>query len=92
MKKPDWLCLPWVSKTLYYPLFTTLNVMGGFFLFFDVTMDIFHGKFILGQSGHTHHANYPFSTVKVSRITAPIVKLFYEKTYRTVRHARIQSN
>ena len=73
-------------------LFTTLNVMGGFFLLFDVTMDIFHGKFTLGQSGHTHHANYPFSTVKVSRVTAPIVKLFYEKTYRTVRHARIQSN
>ena len=71
-------------------LFTTLNVMGGFFLLFDVTMDISHGKFILGQSGH--HANYPFSTVKVSRVTAPIVKLFYEKTYRTVRHARIQSN
>ena len=73
-------------------LFTTLNVMGGFFLLFDVTMDISHGKFISGQSGHTHHANFPFSTVKVSRVTAPIVKLFYEKTYRTMKHARIQSN
>ena len=37
-----------------YP-FTTLNVMGGFFL--TLTMDIFHGKFILGKSSHTHHAN-----------------------------------
>ena len=72
-------------------LFTTLNVMGDFFLLFDVTMDISHGKFISGQSGHTHHANFPFSTVKVSRVTAPIVKLFYEKTYRTMKHARIQS-
>ena len=56
-------------------LLTTLNVMGDFFLLFDVTMDISHGKFISGQSGHTHHANFPFSTVKVSRVTAPIVKL-----------------
>ena len=33
--------------------------MGGFFLLFDVTMDISHDKFILGKSGHTHHANFP---------------------------------
>ena len=39
-------------------LFTTLNVKGGFFLLFDVTMDISHGKFIPGQSRHTRHANF----------------------------------
>ena len=33
--------------------------MGDFFFLFDVTMDIFHGKFISGKSGHTHHANLP---------------------------------
>ena len=26
--------------------------MGGFFVLFDVTMDISHGKFISGKSGH----------------------------------------
>ena len=26
--------------------------MGGFFALFDVTMDISHGKFISGKSGH----------------------------------------
>ena len=40
-------------------LFTALNVMGRFFLLFDVTMDISQGKFISGQSRHTHHANFP---------------------------------
>ena len=35
-------------------LFTTLNVIGGF-----VAMDISQGKFISGQSRHTHHANFP---------------------------------
>ena len=40
-------------------LFTTLNVIGGFFLLFDVTMDISQGKFISGQSRHTHRANFP---------------------------------
>ena len=38
---------------------TTLNVMVGFFLLFDVTMDISHGKFISGKFGHTHHVNFP---------------------------------
>ena len=66
--------------------------MGGFFLLLDVTMDISHGKFISGQSSHAHHANFPFTTVKVSLVTTPIVKLFYEKTYRTMKHAQIQSN
>ena len=33
--------------------------MGDFFFLFDVTMDIFHGKFISGKSGHTRHANLP---------------------------------
>ena len=40
-------------------LFTALNVMGRFFLLFDVTMDISQGKFISGQSRHTHRANFP---------------------------------
>ena len=40
-------------------LFTTLNVMGGFFLLFDVTMDISYGKFISGQSGHTQPRQLP---------------------------------
>ena len=40
-------------------LFTTLNVMGNFFLLFDLTMDISHGKFILERSGHKHHTNSP---------------------------------
>ena len=52
-------------------LFTMLNVMGDFFLLFDLTMDIFHGKFILERSGHKHHTN--FFAVKVSSVTAPIV-------------------
>ena len=44
--KETWLALlPWVSQNPSY--FTTLNVMGDFFLLFDLTMDIFHGKFIL---------------------------------------------
>ena len=52
--------------------------MGDFFFLFDVTMDIFHGKFISGKSGHTHHAKFTagqgsFTTVKVSRVTALIV-------------------
>ena len=38
--------------------FTTLNVMGYFSLLFDITMDISHGKFISGQSRHTHHADF----------------------------------
>ena len=42
MKKPDWLsCL-----AVY-----TSNVMGGFFLLFDVTMDISDGKFTSGKAG-----------------------------------------
>ena len=40
-------------------LFTTLNVIGGCFPLFDVTMDISHGKFIPGQSRHTQHHNFP---------------------------------
>lgn len=39
--------------------FTTLNVIGGSFLLFDVTMDISSGKFTSGKFGHTHHANFP---------------------------------
>ena len=47
--------------------------------FFDVNMDISHGKFISGKSSHTHHANLPavkgsFTTVKRSRVAAPIGK------------------
>ena len=54
-----WLALlPWESKNPCL-LLTTLNVMAGFFLLFDVTMDIFHGKFISGKPGHTHHAKLP---------------------------------
>ena len=49
--------------------------MGGFFLLFEVTMDISYGKFISGKSGHTHHANLARKkghiTVKVSCVTAP---------------------
>ena len=33
-----------------------------------------------------------FTTVKVSRVTASIVNLFCEKTYGTMKYARIQSN
>ena len=40
-------------------LFTALNVLGGVFLLFDVTMDISLGKFISEKSSHTHHANFP---------------------------------
>ena len=73
-----WLALlSWESKNRCL-LLTTLNVMAGFFLLFDVTIDISHGKFISGKSGHTHHAKLPhvkgsFTTVKVSRVTAPNV-------------------
>ena len=48
--------LLWVSKTL---AFDQVNVMGGFFALFDVTMDISHGKCISGRSGHTHRGNFP---------------------------------
>ena len=41
------------------PFLTTLNVVGGFFVLSDVTMDISRGKFISGKSGHTHHVNFP---------------------------------
>ena len=83
-----WLALlPWESKNRCL-LLTTLNVMAGFFLLFDVTMDISHGKFISGKSGHTHHAKLPhvkgsFTTVKVSRVTAP--NIMYVKV--KVEHA-----
>ena len=40
------------------PFLTTLNVVGGFFVLSDVTMDISLGKFISGTSGHTHHVNF----------------------------------
>ena len=40
-------------------LFTTLNVMGGFFLVFWRNFVFSQGKFISGQSRHTHHANFP---------------------------------
>ena len=32
--------------------------MSGFFLLFDVTLDISYGKLISGKSGHTDHANF----------------------------------
>ena len=40
-------------------LFIALNVLGGFFVLLDVTMDICHGKFISGKSTRTHYANFP---------------------------------
>ena len=33
---------------------TTLNVMGASFDLFDVSMEIYNGKFTLGNVGHTH--------------------------------------
>ena len=33
--------------------------MDRLFLFFDVTMDISHNKFISGKYRHTHQANLP---------------------------------
>ena len=33
---------------------TTLNVMGASSDLFDVSMEIYHGKFTLGNVGHTH--------------------------------------
>ena len=47
--------LPWGIKSPF--LFTTLNLMGGVFLPFDVSMDISQGKFISGKSSHKHHTN-----------------------------------
>ena len=38
---------------------TKFNVISGFFAIFDLTMDISHGKFISGKSGHTHRGNFP---------------------------------
>ena len=50
-------------------LFTTLNVMGAFFILFDISMDILHGKFISGKYGDMHHTKFltgkgSFTTVK----------------------------
>ena len=36
-------------------LFTKLNVMGAFFILFDISMRILHGKFISGKYGDMHH-------------------------------------
>ena len=58
LNEETWLALFGLSIERHQ-LFTTLNVMGGFFLLFDVTMDISQGKFISGQSRHTHHAIFP---------------------------------
>ena len=40
-------------------LFIALNVLGGFSVLLDITMDISHGKFISGKSTRTHYANFP---------------------------------
>ena len=49
--------LPWDIET--FQLFTSLNVMGSFFLLFDVSVDISHRTFISVKFGHTHHTNFP---------------------------------
>ena len=51
MKKAAWFsCLGYQKPSLL----TTLNVMSGFFLVFDITMDISRGKFIsTGKSSHS---------------------------------------
>ena len=58
-KKPEKMIgsLAFVIEKPY--LFTVLNVISGFFLLFDVTMDISHGKVISEKFGHTDHANFP---------------------------------
>ena len=62
--KESWLVLvPWVS----------LDVIGGFFLPFDASMDIFHIKLNLGKV--RLHALHQFAAVKVSRVTASIIIL-----------------
>lgn len=39
-------------------LLARLNVMGGFFLVFDISMDISNGNFISGKADQTHHNNF----------------------------------
>ena len=39
-------------------LFTKLNVMGAFFILFDISMHILHGKFISGKYGDMHHTKF----------------------------------
>ena len=56
MRNTDWfLCLGYGTPQL----FTTLNVMSGFFLLFDASMDISHGKFISRESCQKHFTNFP---------------------------------
>ena len=43
---------------------------------FDISMDIYHGKFTLRNASHTHKMQFPivkgkFTMVKVSHVTAP---------------------
>ena len=43
--------------------------MGAFFILFDISMDILHGKFISGKYGDMHHTKFlmgkgSFTTVK----------------------------
>ena len=39
-------------------LLTKLNVMGAFFILFDISMHILHGKFISGKYGDMHHTKF----------------------------------
>ena len=62
---------------------TTLNVMGASPDLFDVSMEICHGKFTLGNVGHTHLMQFPVvkgspTLVKVLRVSSPIMPLNWE--------------
>ena len=64
----------WASPLQLIPL----NVISPSCDLFDVFMDIYHGKFTSGNVGHNHKIQFPvvkgqFTTVKVSRLTAPYV-------------------
>ena len=94
-----WLALLlWVSKNPSY-IYTTLNVMGGFLLFFDVTMDISYGKLISRKLPITRTTPFTavkgsFATVRVSHVTAPYVLcengdcLPFTKNFRLTRLER----
>lgn len=62
--------------------FTSLDVIGAFFLPFDASMDIFHGKFNLGKV--RSHALHQIPAVKVSCVTASIIFInanFYRRHF-----------
>ena len=66
MKYRDWLSCFGYRKTLFI---YHVNCYGSFFILFDISMDILHGKFISGKYGDMHHTKFltgkgSFTTVK----------------------------